>query len=584
MPLIGTAGHVDHGKSTLVQRITGRDPDRWEEEKRRGLTIDLGFAWARLPDGTEVSFVDVPGHERYLKNMLAGVEAIDVALFVVAADEGWMPQSEEHLAVLDLLEVSRGVAVLTKIDTVDPDLAGLARAEVAERLVGTTLEGASIRAVSAVTGEGIDSLLQTLAELTGDEEPPGRRPRLWVDRSFTIQGAGTVVTGSLLGGSLSIDDSIEVYPGAGRTRIRGLQSHEQSHSTVGPGRRVAVNLAGIDHHEVRRGDMIGRPGDWELTSRFTVTLRTARFVDAIDQRGAYQVHLGSGAHRVEIAGLGENVALLQIDRPLPLAAGDRYILRDTGRQLVVAGGRVLDPGPGRTGVSLSQGHAIDPSATPDAIATSLLQMRRIDSTQRLLAHSGGGSPAEAILIGERALHRSFLEELTDRALPMVESEHDHHPLRPGLPIATLAERLGVEGDIVETVVDRSERLTRIGPDVALSGHEPRLSEDEELAWQQARSRLGKGLAVPDESQLGLHPEIIHLKLRDEELVRIAPNLVLLPEQVEELKSIMGALGEEFTVSQFRDAAGLSRKYAVPFLEWSDKEGLTVRRGDLRRLR
>jgi len=584
MPLIGTAGHVDHGKSTLIRRITGRDPDRWAEEKRRGLTIDLGFAWASLPDGTEVSFVDVPGHERYLKNMLAGVEAIGVALFVVAADEGWMPQSEEHLAVLDLLEVTKGVVALTKVDLVDDELVELATAEIAEQLAGSSLEGAPIHPVSGVTGEGIDDLLVTLAVLTGEESPDDGRPRLWVDRSFTISGAGTVVTGSLLGGRLSADDTIEIYPTGRLARIRGLQSHETSHSSVGPGRRVAVNLAGVDHNEVARGDMIGLRGQWDLTSRLAVGLRTARFAGSLDQRGAYQIHVGSGAHRVDIIGLDGEVAVLGTDRSLPLAVGDRFILRDTGRHLVVAGGRVLDPDPGPTRRALVTSAGIDPEKGSAAIATRLLGIRRSDSVQRLAAHSGGGSPREAFVVGDQALDPSYQVELARRAVKLVEGQHRRHPLRPGLPIATLAGRLGVSTQIVEALVDRSGDLTRHGPDVALSDHEAALTEDQTRAWERARERLSQGLAVPDDTDLGVDPEILHLKLRSGDLVRISPGLVYLPEQVEELKAHMASLGADFTVAEFRDVAHLSRKYAVPILEWSDKEGLTVRRGDLRRFR
>lgn len=584
MPLIGTAGHVDHGKSTLIRKITGRDPDRWEEEKRRGLTIDLGFAWASLPDGSEVSFVDVPGHERYLKNMLAGVEAIGVALFVVAADEGWMPQSEEHLAVLDLLEVTKGVVALTKVDIVDDELVELARAEIAEQLVGSSLEGAPIHPVSGVTGEGIDDLMVALAALTGEEPPDDGRPRLWVDRSFTISGAGTVVTGSLLGGGVSTDDSIEIYPAGRVARIRGLQSHEMSHSSVGPGRRVAVNLAGVDHHEVVRGDMIGLRGQWDLTRRFAVGLRTARFAGPLDQRGAYQIHVGSGAHRVDIVGLDGEVAVLGTDRSLPLAVGDRFILRDTGRHLVVAGGRVLDPDPGPTRRALVTSAGMDPEEGSAAIATRLLGIRRSDSLQRLAAHSGGGSPREAFVVGDQALNPSYQMELARRAVELVEAEHRRHPLRPGLPIATLAGRLGVDTQIAEALVAQSGDLTRHGPDVALSDHKAALTEDQTRDWERARERLGQGLAVPDDTDLGLDREILHLMLRSGALVRISPSLVYLPEQVEELKAHMASLGDDFTVADFRDVAHLSRKYAVPILEWSDKEGLTVRRGDLRRVR
>jgi selenocysteine-specific elongation factor len=583
MPLIGTAGHVDHGKSTLIQRITGRDPDRWEEEKRRGLTIDLGFAWTTLPDGTEVSFVDVPGHERYLKNMLAGVEAIDVALFVVAADEGWMPQSEEHLAVLDLLEVKRGVIALTKVDTVDADLVEIARAEIEERLAGTVLATAPIHAVSGVTGQGVDALLASLSGLVSLDNADGR-PRLWVDRSFSVVGAGTIVTGSLLGGSLTVDDRVEIYPEGIETRVRGLQSHERSHDKVGPGRRVAINLAGVNHDQVRRGDMIGLPGQWELSRRFTARVSPARFVEAIEPKGAYQIHLGSSAQRVDIGGMEDSLAVLRVDRDLPLAVGDRFILRDTGRRLVVGGGRVLDPAPGPTRRALENARDIDPNSIPDQIADRLLAIRRIDTSQRLAAHSGGGSAISSVAVGDLVLEPGLVDELTANAVTLVDSEHLAHPLRDGLSIATLAERLGIDAAIAEAVVDSTDLVERRGPDVARPGHRAVLDTAQEKAWREARDRLAESLAVPDETDLRLDPEIVHLKLRRGELVRVSATLVFLPAQISEIKSHLAGLSEGFTVADFRDAAGLSRKYAVPILEWSDKEGLTVRRGDVRRFR
>ena len=584
MPLIGTAGHVDHGKSTLIQRITGRDPDRWAEEKRRGLTIDLGFAWTTLPDGTEVSFVDVPGHEKFLKNMLAGIEAIDVALFVVAADEGWMPQSEEHLAVLDLLEVGRGVIALTKVDLVEEDLAELAAAETAERLAGTSLEGSEIIPLSAMTGEGVSALLDALVAQIPDNRAPGSRPRLWVDRSFTLPGAGTIITGTLLDGGLSVEDVVEVYPRGDRARVRAIQSHERSHQRIGPGRRVALNLAGVDHHEVTRGQMIGLPGQWETTRRFAVSLDLARFVEGIDQRGAYQIHVGTSSHRVEIIGMRDGIAVLQLDAPLPLTVGDRFILRDTGRKMVVGGGRLLDPAPGRTRQSLAASRTIDPSAGPDEVAARLLELRRLDRAARLSAHSGGGTARHAVTIGDQVVEPGLIAALAEKATVLVEHEHQMHPLRPGLPLATLAERLEMDQRIVEAMVQRGETLVRLGPDIARSGHVAQMSSEDEAAWKLAVARLREGLSVPEESGLGVGAEIIHLKVRSGELVRVAPALVYLPEQIEELKQTMAGLPEGFTVAEFRDAAGLSRKYAVPILEWSDKEGLTVRRGDRRRLR
>ncbi|HEX6287471.1 MAG TPA: selenocysteine-specific translation elongation factor, partial [Acidimicrobiia bacterium] len=391
MPVIGTAGHVDHGKSTLIQRITGRNPDRWAEERERGLTIDLGFAWTTLPNGIEVSFVDVPGHERFLKNMLAGIETIDFALFVVAADEGWMPQSEEHLAVLDLLEVTHGVIALTKSDAVEPDLLDLATVETEERLEGTSLAEAPIMAVSGTTGDGVPDLLKTISEHLPEPPASTGRPRLWVDRAFAVSGAGTVATGTLLDGSLQVDDGVMVYPSGRASRVRGIQSHEKSLDQVEPARRVALNLAGLEHQDLARGDMIGFPGQWVVSDRFAVSLRTARFVEEIDQRGAYQLHIGSSAHRVVITGLENNGAVLQLDAAIPVAVGDRFILRDTGRRLAVAGGRVLDPSPIKTRMAIKASSRIDPSASPDQIADTLLTIRGRERVQRLAAESRGGS-------------------------------------------------------------------------------------------------------------------------------------------------------------------------------------------------
>jgi selenocysteine-specific elongation factor len=585
MPLIGTAGHVDHGKSTLIQALTGRDPDRWALEKERGLTIDLGFAWMTLPGGTTVSFVDVPGHEKYLKNMLAGIEAIDLALFVVAADEGWMPQSEEHLAVLDLLDVEHGVVALTKIDAVDDDLGRLAATEVADRLSGTTLSDAPIVAVSARDRIGLDRLTAELEKHLPASVPDKSRPRLWVDRVFAAHGAGTIVTGTLLDGGLTVGEEVEILPQGISARVRGIQSHEQRTESVGPGRRIALNLSGVDHHQISRGDMVGRPGQWLMTDRVTVGITSARYVESLPAKGDYQIHIGSAAHRVRIIGLSEGVALLKLARPLPLVAGDRFILRDTGRKLVTAGGRVLDPSPPpRVSRALTLSRTIDPSATPDEIADSLLAARGAAPALELEIHSGGGTARRSRQMAGMVVTADRLAELTNDATAIVRRAYEEHPLRNGLPLATLAETLGLDVEAAATVVTESGELTRIGPDVGLTGREARLSSDQESSWVEAERRLASSLAVPGESDLGLDPDVIGLKLRNGELVRIAPGLVYLAGQIDQLKGAISEMGEGFTVSQFRDATGLSRKYAVPILEWSDKEGLTVRRGDTRSVR
>ena len=259
MPIVGTAGHVDHGKSTLIQALTGRDPDRWAEEKERGLTIDLGFAWTELAPGTTVGFVDVPGHQRFMKNMLAGVGALDVALFVVAADEGWMPQTEEHLSVLDLLDVTHGVIALTRTDLVDADTVELAELEVDDRIRDTSLEGWPVVPVSPVTGSGMEVLRAALVgalDAAGTPADAGR-PRLWVDRAFIVSGAGVVVTGTLTGGAMHRGDRLALFPGSLPTRVRGLQSHEIDIEQAAPGTRTAVNLSGLERRQITRGCLAG---------------------------------------------------------------------------------------------------------------------------------------------------------------------------------------------------------------------------------------------------------------------------------------------------------------------------------------
>ncbi len=584
MPLIGTAGHVDHGKSSLIQRLTGRDPDRWAEEKERGLTIDLGFAWMSLADGLEVSFVDVPGHERYLKNMLAGIEAIDVALLVVAADEGWMPQTEEHLAVLDLLEVNSGVVVLTKADLVDQDLLDLAQLEIEDRIAGTSLEGSDVVRVSNKTGQGVDDLVKAMTNLAKEVVPRDLgRPRLWIDRVFSATGSGTVATGTLLDGVVAVDDQIRVYPDATRARIRAIQSHETSHERVLPGSRVALNLAGVEHDDLNRGQMIGRGGDWDVTDRFLATLRPARYVDEVPRRGAYQLHVGSAAHAMEFAALEGGAALIRTPTPVPLAYGDRFIVRDTGRKLVVAGGRVLDPAPGRTAAAIRSHKTLSKAETRDEAATALLEIRGSATLDLLAAQTAGGVPQGNTIAG-RVHAESEISRLSAQMAGLVDRNHAEYPLRAGVSLATLATELGVSPEAAESLVERNPDLARVGPDVANRNHSTSLSPAQEESWAGLERKLRAGLAVPLVSELEIDQELLHLKQRQGGVVVISQDLVFLPEQVEQLVEILRAMEGDFTVADFRDAAGLSRKYAVPILEWADKEGLTVRQGDTRRVR
>ena len=585
MPLIGTAGHVDHGKSTLIRQLTGRDPDRLAEEKERGLTIDLGFAWATLPGEIEVSFVDVPGHQRFAKNMLAGIEAIDVALFVVAADEGWMPQSEEHLAVLDLLGVTRAAVAITKSDLVGADLLELARLEIEEKLSGTRLAGSPIIPVSSTRGDGMAALGIELGHLCADVVSRDMgRPRMWVDRVFSAVGAGLVVTGTLLDGQVSVGDTMTLYPSGTEARVRGIHRHETTRQSVGPGWRVALNLSGLDRGQAARGDMVGIGGQWRLTDRFAASIINARYHEALDPRGSFQLHVGSGAHTVFFSGLDDDVAVLRTEGPIPLAVGDRFILRDIGRQLVVAGGMVLDPAPGRTLRAMSLARELDPSAGPDSVASTLLQARGTATVEELRNDSGGGTPRRGERVGDTWLAPGVLEGLTSRAVEMVTSHHQRHPLRVGIRLSTLATGLGVGGDLAAHVVSQSQELERLDHEVALAGRTVEPDVASSRAMEGVIERLGAGLDVPTVDQLGIDAELAHLMVRRGDLVRISPDLVMLPDQIDQIRRLIESMPDGFTVAQFRDRTGLSRKYAVPILEWADTEKLTVRRGDTRRVR
>ena len=363
MRVVATAGHVDHGKSTLVKALTGEDPDRWAEEKTRGITIDLGFAATALPSGREVAFVDVPGHGRLVKNMLAGVGSVDACLFVVAATEGWKEQSEEHLRILEIVGVRDGVVALTKVGLVDDERSQLAALEVQERRAGTFLADAEVKAGGRRAGQDrcVDGLRQSLDQLGAHGCLPHAdlgRSRLWVDRSFSVQGFGTVVTGTLTGGSMTVGQEVVIDPGGHHGRIRSLQSHRSKLDEASPcmSRRLAVNVSGLARSDARRGQVLVQPGLWHLTTTFDATLDVLSGVDhPVGHRGAYVVYIGSGefparlrligSHDVRPGEAGTARFLLKTTAGIPLAPGDRYVLRESGRFETVGGGEVLDVEP-----------------------------------------------------------------------------------------------------------------------------------------------------------------------------------------------------------------------------------------------
>ena len=536
MAVIATAGHVDHGKSTLVHALTGRDPDRWAEEKRRGLTIDLGFAWTDLVEAGEVAFVDVPGHHRFIGNMLAGVGSVAAVLLVVAADEGWKQQSEEHLAVIDLLGLERAVVALTKVDRVEGELLEHRLSEVEAKLSGTTLEGSEIVAVSVQTGEGLDRLRTALAAIVRPALDRGW-PRMWIDRSFSIAGIGTVVTGTLLGGSISVGDDLEIWPGGELARVRGLESHETSRVEVGPDERVALNLAGVSKDQVGRGSLVGRPQTVDLSDRFLVSLRVARYRQEVDGNDDWLFYLGTLVMSARLDPIEGSIALLRTERPVPISVGDRFILRDTGRNLVASGGLVLHPHPpGRRREAATIGRRLIPLVGDlEATCNELLEQAGSAALSDLAAWSGGGRPSVGKVV------------------------------KGGVAYSAEAARRMLEAEAAATVV--KEEQSRADDEL-----------DDDPKWIVARAQLEAARwAPPTLAELALAPDLLRRLVATGRLVRIAPDLAMLPATIADIGELESELPEWFTVAEFRNAAGNTRRHAVPLLEYLGREGLTLRR-------
>jgi selenocysteine-specific elongation factor len=568
MRVVATAGHVDHGKSSLVLALTGTDPDRFAEEKRRGLTIDLGFAHTTIDDprgapSEEISFVDVPGHVRFLRNMLAGVGGVDACLFVVAATEGWKPQSEEHLRILELLGQRHGLVVLTKRDLVDDEWLELQTLEVLDHLAGTFLADAPVVAVSAHTGEGLDELRAELLALARRTAPAADRdrPRLWVDRSFAARGSGTVVTGTLTGGSLAVDQRVEVVPLGREARVRSLQRHGRAEPRIEPGNRVAVNLTGVEHQQVQRGDALVVASQWRPSRRVDATLDVLGSLDhEVSRRGAYVAYVGSGEWPARVRILGPDAiapgerGLVRLHFPvaLPLSVGDRYVLRESGRGETVGGGEVLDVAP------------VLPAsrARPDGTEATLVAERGWVLADELEAWTG--RPATPDL--DRWVVAPAAREARGRSLHERVADAGEF----GLDVATLDGR---ERALLATFDDVRVDGGRVFPAAArdpFAGH-PVLEQ----------LRAG-GFAPPEPS--GADRATVRELVRRGRLVE-RDGIVFHADAVEaaarEMALLLSTHPEGVTMSQLRDALGVSRKYALPLANELDARGVTRRRGDLR---
>jgi selenocysteine-specific elongation factor len=539
MRVVATAGHVDHGKSTLVQALTGTDPDRFPEEKARGLTIDLGFAFTTLPSGQVVGFVDVPGHVRFVKNMLAGVGAVDVALLVVAADEGWMPQTDEHAQILSLLDVSIGMVALTKTSLADDDVLELAHLDIEERMPGWPIVGVDSR-----TGSGLDEVRATLDAILRAAPAPldVGRPRLWIDRAFSARGAGTVVTGTLTGGSLTRAAEVVVEPGARRARVRSIESAHERVDAIGPGNRVALNLAGIDNHDVRRGDAVVFPAQWCVVDTVDVALR-GRF----PKRAVVDVHIGSGEQLGRLRVLDGDYARIRLSTPAALAPGDRLIVRSSGARKTIGGAQVLDVAPARRSVAAL-------ARLPLPITQRVLDAQRWCTAEEFARLSGGAAPEEVVHVGEWLVAPRELERV--RACAAVRTRDS---------VTEVAGACGVS----------VAQLRAAGVDLTVT--------DDPEATELLAALNREPFSPPAPAEIGASPALVRALVRAGRLVDV-DGVIFTADAFGAARQLIAqtvmARGS-ITVADARDVLHSTRKYVLPLLNRMDADGVTRRQGDQR---
>jgi selenocysteine-specific elongation factor len=614
MYVIGTAGHVDHGKSTLVKTLTGIDPDRWEEEQRRQMTIDLGFAWLTLPSGRTVSVIDVPGHERFIKNMLAGIGGIDAALLVIAADESVMPQTEEHLAILELLDVRHGVVALTKADLVDADWLDLVRDDVATLLKPTPLAGAALVPVSARSGAGLPQLLaaldSALAATPSRTEAQGA-PRLPIDRAFTIGGFGAVVTGTLIDGPLRLGDELEIQPAGLRARVRGLQTHQRKEEIALPGTRVAVNLAGVSHHDLARGYVLALPGQLQPTTLLDAQLRTTATGRPVHQNDRVELFVGASevACRVtlldsdELAPGETGWVQLRLEAPIAVARGARYIVRLASPSMTIGGGRIVATQPARHRrfrPDVTSGLAALARGAPADLVQQALKdglPHRVDELGRTTALPadvvGAGAhellAAGAVLAlgaGSGWLISQFgWDALRAKATGAIAGYHRRYPLRGGIPREELRSRVKLAAEPFEALLAglaERQALVLLGARVAAPDFQPHLQPDQErAAGRFVQACLAAPYSPPAPE---IDDELLAFLVDSGQLVRVAPDVVFPGNAYQTMVAWVRAAIRQHgsvTVAQFRDQFGSSRKYALALLEHLDDQKITRRVGDAR---
>ena len=616
--IVGTAGHIDHGKTALVKALTGIDADRLEEEKRRGITIDIGFAHLQLGPALRLGFVDVPGHERFVKNMLAGVGGIDLVLFTIAADESIMPQTREHFDICRLLGIPKGIVALTKADLVDTDILDLVRLEVEEFVAGSFLEGAPVVAASSVTGAGLDELRERLriAAETVVEKSAAGHFRLPLDRAFSIRGFGTVATGTLISGAVRKEQEVELHPGGRRLRVRGVQVYGEHAEQAVAGQRTALNLADIDPSELARGMVVAAPGLFRTTRQVDCSLELLRSAKPLKHRAPVHFHAGTAEIEAQVRLLGGGAVLRPGERgwarivlrePALLLPGDRFIIRMFSPVVTIGGGVVLDTAGIRYRKAdrvVERLRILSEAALADRIALIVRESRYGLDMSKLVARTGLlESAIETAAAGTPLLHwkqpqswfvdRAWFESAREKLTRAVREFHQRNPLLPGIPKQDLRGRELPDAPafLFDVLLAQAREIVVEGENVRLATHKLVLKQDEE----QARSAIEHafeqaGLAVPALPEVlaksGVESararSLLQILLREKRLIRVSDDLVFHHAAMEKLRQMLAVhKAARFSVGAFKDWTGVSRKYAIPLLEYLDRERVTRRDGDKR---
>jgi selenocysteine-specific elongation factor len=612
--IIGTAGHIDHGKTALVRALTGIDTDRLKEEKQRGISIDLGFAHLKISENMRLAFVDVPGHERFIKNMLAGVGGIDLVLFVIAADESIKPQTREHFDICRLLGIRNGIIVLTKSDLADQDFIELVRLEADEFVRGSFLEGAPVVAVSSTTGSGLDELRLEIERVATSirEKDSSQYFRLPIDRAFSMRGFGTVVTGTLVSGTVRVEQEVDLHPAGRRIRVRGIQVHGSSAVLATAGQRTALNLAGVETSELGRGMLLAEAGRFQPTRQIDCSFELLASAKPLKHRAPVHFHAGTAEVEAEVRrlrgtdpvrpGTRDYVRFI-LKEPLLLLPGDRFIVRMFSPVVTIGGGVVLDIAAPRR-APLERLRILETDSAAERIELLVRESRYGMGMPELVARTGmveadiqkAARDARLMTLGSpqfRALDPGWVAKQLEEMHETLKQFHRRNPLVSGLSKEELRGKQlpGAPAGLLDAILALSKTLAADGETVRLASHKIALKQDEEEASAKIESAFrAAGLAVPSVQEVlaksGVEASrarsILQLLLRDKKLVRISDELVFHPSALQSLRQLLAPKkGQKFAVPEFKDWTGISRKYAIPLLEFLDRERVTRREGDSR---